>query len=82
VAGGTSLILAIALDAAMAAHDQTPQKPLVRATPPWTEVRVITSDALRSLKQFLGDNGWHWDLDPFLARSKLEPSALAASGGW
>jgi hypothetical protein len=77
--GRTSLVLAITLDAAMAAHHQPPQEPLIRLSPPRAEVGVIASDALCSFKKILAEYGWHWDLDPFFARSKLETSAFAAS---
>jgi hypothetical protein len=64
----------------MPAHNQTPQEPLIRLTPSWAEVRVITSDALCSVKQVLADNGWYWDLDPFLWRSEGRPSTLPTTG--
>jgi hypothetical protein len=79
VAGGAALVLAIAFDAAMPAHDQTPQEPLIRLTPSWAEVRVITRDALCSVKQILIENGWYWDLDPFLWRSEGRPRALSTT---
>ncbi len=80
--GATPVVLAVALDAAMAAHYQPPQEPLVRLTSPWTEVGVITSDALRSLKEIFADDGRHRDLNPLLGGSKLETGALATGCRW
>jgi hypothetical protein len=64
----------------MPAHDKTPQEPLIRLTAPWAEIRVIPSDALRSIKQILADNGRYRNLDPLLGRSKSRPRTLPTTG--